>query len=767
MKAARRQQLKRQLLAQRMVRQQQDGRQVNRQPQAAVGSPESRVDGRLKVTGQARYAADHGPAAGVEGVVHAFLVEATIGRGRVADIDDSAARDQYGVLTVIHNGNAPRLPYRDNEESLNPPGARLRALQDDQVLFFGQPVAVVVATTLEAARHAARLVEVRYDTQPSLTDLAVATTPAGEPEAYSRGDPDAALAAAPVRVEPTYRLARNHHNAMEPHAIVARWEGDALTVWEKTQWITDPRNEIAAAFDIPQESVRCFSPFVGGAFGNAGRTWVHSVIAAMAAREVGRPVKLVLTRRQQYFGAGFRPAYEYALRLGGDRDGRLSAAIHEIRAESSGYEQHFDDVLSIPRGLYATPNVRASHQLVALDVSTPCWMRGPGWSTAAFALESALDEYATAVGVDPIDLRLRNEPPQDPSSGLPFSTRRLRDCYELGAREFGWDRRSPTPGVTRDGDWLVGIGMAAGSYETMAFPAQAHVRLAADGTAVVSSGTIDMGPGTYTSMSQVAADALGLPIGAIEFRLGDSTLPTAPVHAVAVTMASVGSAVQDACDQVRRQAVSLAVGDQRSPLFGVAPDDVVVRDGLLQNRQSPVQGETYRDLMARNNRAQLEVIGGFEPPEDTGYSMSAYSVIFAEVAVDARLGIVRVRRMLGVFDAGRIINPKLADSQALGGMIGGIGSALLEHTETDHRDGRIVNANFAEYLVPVNADITDLRAIYVDGEDLVADPLGVKGLGEVVLVGVAPAIANAVFNATGRRVRELPITPEALLGLPE
>ena len=734
------------------------------QPRIAVGTPHSRVDGRLKVTGRAKFAADHGPGDGLDGIVHAVLVDSSIPRGRVTGIDARAALALPGVLTVITHRNAPRLPYRDNPfpDSINPEGERLRAFQDDRVSFFGQPVAVVVATTLEVARHAARLVETRYAAEQPDFDLSSA--PAREPVEYARGDAGAALGSSAVRLDLTYRTSRNHHNAMEPHAIIARWDGDRLTVWDKTQWVADSRNELAAVFGIPQDAVRCHSPFVGGAFGNGGRTWVHSVIAAMAAREVRRPVKLALTRRQQYFGTGFRPAYEYRARLGSDRRGHVTAMVHDIRGESSRYEFHTEDVATPARVMYATPNVRTDYRLVPLDVNTPTWMRGPGWGTGSYVIETAMDELAHELGVDPIELRLRNEPATDPESGLPFSTRRLRDCYTIGAREFGWQRRDRRPGAVRDGDWLVGTGMAAGIYATERVPAQAHVRLSADGTAVVQSASSDIGPGTYTSMTQVAADALGTTMDAVEFRLGDSTMPRAPVQAVSWTMASVGSAVHTACDQLRRQAIALAVNDERSPLSGIDPGDVIVRKGRLHQKNDPARGETYQQLLTRNNRSHLELIGTYEPPEESGYSMHAHAAIFAEVGVDARLGLVRIRRMLGVFDAGRIVNPKLADSQALGGMIGGIGQALLEHTVTDPRDGRIVNANLADYLVPVNADIPELRAIYVDSVDNHVDPLGVKGLGEVVICGVAPAIANAVFNATGHRVRQLPITPESLLG---
>jgi xanthine dehydrogenase YagR molybdenum-binding subunit len=552
---------------------------------------------------------------------------------------------------------------------------------------------------------------------------------------------------------------------MEPHATIARWDGKKLTVWDKTQWVVGgTQTELAAVFGIPLDSVRVISPFVGGAFGSGLRTWPHVVIAALAARETGRPVKLVLSRRQMYFGTGFRPSYEYRVRLGSDRRGRLTAMIHDFRAETSSYEKFTEGAMAPGQMLYSMPHVRQAYRTVPLDVNTPLWMRGPGFTTAAYAIESAMDELAQELGIDPIELRLRNEPDDDESTGLPFSTRRLRECYTVGAREFGWQRRNPKPRSAQDGDWLIGTGMAAGVYDTARGPAQARVKLDADGTALVESATSDMGPGTYTSMTQVAADALGLAMGKVTFRLGDSLMPPTPPHGGSQTMASVGSAVQDGCDKVREQAIKLAVEDEKSPLHGVDPKDVVVSDGRLHVKDDNARGETYQQLLSRNDRADLKALGSFALP--TGperFSMYAYGAIFAEVAVDARLGLVRVRRMLGVYDVGRIISPKLADSQALGGMVGGIGTALLEHTVTDHRDGRIVNANLADYLVPVNADVPDLRAIYLDGEDREADPIGVKGLGEIVHVGVAPAIANAVFHATGRRVRELPITAEALL----
>ncbi|MEU0205514.1 xanthine dehydrogenase family protein molybdopterin-binding subunit [Streptomyces canus] len=728
------------------------------QPQAAVGASVARVDARLRVTGKAKYAGDNNP----DGVVHAVIVDSRIGLGHITGVDAVAALAQPGVLTVISHLNAPRLP--PVQSNGYPPGTPLRAFQDDKVRFFGQPVAVVVATTLEVAQHAASLVRVSYGAERPSTDLGAAP-PADNPETYARGDADRALSSADVQLDLTFQMARQHHNAMEPAGIVARWDGDKLTIWEKCQAVQYSGFSMAAEFGIPPENVHVISPVIGGAFGNAFRTWVHSVIAAIAARQVQRPVKLVLTRKQLYFGIGYRPAYSYGLRMGSDRRGHLTAAVHDVDSETSTYETHLEDTLVPGRMLYSTPNVKQTHRSVPLDVNTPTWMRGPGYSTGAYPLESAMDELAHELGIDPIELRLRNEPADDQSNELPFSTRRLRECYTTGAREFGWKRRNSRPGSTRDGDWYVGMGMAAGVYDTQRAASQASVRLNADGTALVQSGTSDMGPGTATSMTQVAADALGLTMRRVIFRLGDSTMPPAAGHFGSQTMASVGSAVQDGCDKLRKEAIALAVKDEGSALHGADPARVEVRGGRLYVTDDPARGETYQRLLSRNGRAYLEVLGSWAPPEGAArYSLYAYAATFAEVAVHARLGLVRVRRMLGVYDAGRIISPALADSQALGAMIGGLGAALLEHTVTDHRDGRIVNANLADYLVPSHADIPDIRAVYLaDGEDLVADPIGVKGLAEIVCIGVTPAISNAVFNATGRRIRQLPITPELLL----
>jgi xanthine dehydrogenase YagR molybdenum-binding subunit len=561
-----------------------------------------------------------------------------------------------------------------------------------------------------------------------------------------------------------YSIARNNHNAMELPATIARWDGDRLTVWDKVQSISSAQQAHAQANGVPVDHVRVISPFVGGAFGSAGRTWPHQLLAGFAARQLRRPVKLVLTRKQMYSGIGYRPTSRQRMAIGADRNGTLAAIVHEGRSENAKYDSYEDGLTGNPRFVYRVPNMRSTYRVVPLDVNLPTYMRGPGAVTGMFALESGMDDLAHRLGMDPIELRLRNEPDRDQTSGNPFSTRRLTDCLKQGAAAFGWDRRDPTPGVMHDGSQLVGLGVAAAAYHTTRSECAAMVRLNADGTADVQSGTSDMGPGTYTSMTQVAADALGMPIARIRFALGDSKFPSAPSHSGSRTMASVGSAVFTAANMLRDRFTRTAVVDPGSPLSGLRPEDVTVAEGRMFATASPDRGETYQDLLKRRGWPSLDSQQTWVPEDaDKRYSMYAYGAVFAEVAVDQMLPTVRVRRIYGCYDAGRVINPKLAHSQAIGGMVGGIGMALLEGTNLDHRDGRIVNANMSDYLVPVNADVPALDATFLPAEDTIADPIGVKGLGELVIVGVPAAIANAVFNATGKRVTDLPITLEKLL----
>ena len=696
-----------------------------------IGTPLPRVDGPAKVTGAARYAADFNQPR----MAHAIVVNATVGRGRIVRIDDTAALRLPGVLTVLSHRNAPRLAYRAHKGSIDPAvGERLHVLQDDLVRFHGQPVALVVAETVDQAERAARALVVEYAAERPLVALRDPRAEAIVPEAATRpgsrvradttrGDADAALRRAPVRVEQHYETARENHHPMEPHATVASWSGDRLTLWSKSQFVMNEQAEIAAVFGLPPENVRVLCPFIGGAFGTSLRTWSHVTLAALAARQVGRPVKLVLDRRQMFHTTGHRPATVQRVALGASREGRLEAVVHEGTGETSRHEQ-FIEALTYPTSfMYACANVRTRYRLAPLDTGTPNHMRGPGEATGMFALESALDELAVELGMDPVALRRLNEPAIDESENRPFSSRSLLKCYELGSQRFGWQRRDPRPGSMRDGRWRIGYGMASAMYPCLFSPASARVRLLADGTAVVEAASSDMGPGTTTSMTQAAAEVLGMPVERIRFSLGSTDFPPTPSHGGSQTMASVGSAVRAACLAAREQLAS-------------------------QGGRLPVEA---RASAARDADAARR------------FTMHAYGAVFAEVGVDPELGVVRVRRMVGAYAAGRIVNPKLAASQCTGGMIGGIGMALMERSVLDRRDGRVVNAHMADYLVPVNLDTPQLEAHFVEEEDPWVNPLGVKGLGEVALIGVAPAIANAVFHATGRRVRELPIRIEHLL----
>ncbi len=550
-----------------------------------------------------------------------------------------------------------------------------------------------------------------------------------------QGDPDAVFVAARFRIDSTFLQPREHHNAMEPHATVAHWQGERLTLWSKTQWVGNERDEIARRFGIAPENVRVISPFVGGAFGSALRTWPHVTLAAMAARRVGCPVRLELTRRQLATAIGFRPETRQRVALGAERDGRLTAMIHEVTGQTSTYEEFAEGTLAPAATTYACPNRRTRYGLVAMNVSTPCPMRGPGWATGLIGQEMAMDELAEALKLDPIELRLRNYAERDPMKDLPWSSKALRACYRQGAERFGWSRRPPEPRTLRNGRDLVGFGMATAIYHVARYPTSTSATLFADGTVTVRCATTDMGPGTYTSATQVAADTLGWPVDRVRFELGDSSFPAAKEHGGSTTMASVGSAVQAACAALKAKLAT----------FGPGTND-------------------YAGLLRHAGLERLHAEASAAPGDEAKtHSSAGFGAVFAEVHVDADLCSIRVPRVIGAYDAGRIVNPRLAHSQCIGGMVGGIGMALLEEAEWDDNLGRIANATLAEYLVPVCADIGELDAVFVESEDTVMNPLGVKGVAELGLCGVAPAIANAIWHATGKRVRELPITPDRLL----
>ncbi|MGE3783344.1 MAG: xanthine dehydrogenase family protein molybdopterin-binding subunit, partial [Alphaproteobacteria bacterium] len=633
---------------------------------ALIGQPVSRVDGRPKVIGGAPYAAEFE----VPGVAHAAIVPSTIANGRITSIDAAAAERAPGIIAVLTHRSAPRLAYRPHKGFTDPAvGERLHVLQDDRVSHQGQPIALVVAETLEQAVHAAALVRVAYAAASAQTDIEQ-TTPVsptrqqsdqGEtrPSEARRGNPEAALAAAEIKVDQTYVIPRENHNPIEMHATIAAWDGDRLTLWDKTQYVYGVADEIAAVFGIPAENVRVVSPFVGGAFGSGLRTWPHVTLAALGARVAGRPVKLMLSRREMYYGTGYRPYTVQRLALGAARDGRLTAIVHDAHHETSTYEEYTEALLDATRFLYSCPNVFTRDRLACLNVHTPTWMRAPGEASGVFALECAMDELAAALNIDPVELRLRNEPAQDEFKNLPFSSRSTRECYRLAAERFGWGKRNSEPRSMRDGRSLIGWGMATATYPMNYAPASAGARLFPDGTAEVASAASDIGPGTWTSMTQVAAETLGLPIERVRFTLGDTSLPRTPPQGGSMTMASVGSAVQAACRKAREEALAHSGGNDLA------------------------------DAMRRLGQPVEAVMDAKPGDENQRFSMHSFGAVFVEVAVDPDLGETRVRRIVGAYGAGRIVNPKTSRSLLIGGRIGGSGRARVVLARVDPRSGRV------------------------------------------------------------------------------
>jgi xanthine dehydrogenase YagR molybdenum-binding subunit len=733
-----------------------------------TGQPLDRTDGPLKVCGQARYAAEFT----LPRMVHAQMVLSTMPSARVQRIDSRAALALPGVLLVMTHENAMRLP-KGGKAAVNPPAGRVMTLlQDDQVHYNGQPIALVVAETLEQCREAARRLAITYAPSPdAVLDLAAARARAYAPKEVqrqkpdsSRGDLAAGMQAASQVVSGLYTTPIEHHNPMEPHATLAAWSGEKLVLYDATQYVSGDRDTVAKTLGIAPEQVQVICPYVGGGFGCKGSTWSHVVLAAMAARQVGRPVRLVLERPQMFGPIGNRPRTEQALSAAADAKGGLTALRHEVVSETSMLEDWVEPSSLCTRMLYACENVATTQRLMKLNIATPTFTRAPGEATGTFALDSAIDELSYAVGIDPLEMRLRNHADSDLHKKLPFSSKSLRECCRVGAERFGWARRDPRPQSMRDGRWQVGWGVGTATYPTNRSAAEAVARLLPDGSALVQSGSQDLGTGTYTIMTQVAADALGLPVNRVRFQLGDSAMPKAPVSGGSQTAASVAPAVKQACEAVRARLIALAVADAASPLHGESAQAVVARDGWLRAQADASRGEPMAAVLARHGGQPLEARSEAKPgPEREQFSMHAFGTVFAEVRVDAELREIRVPRIVGAYGIGRLLNEKTGHSQLMGGIVWGVGLALMEETWRDPRNGRFVNANLADYHVPVNADIGRIETLVVPEDDPHVNPLGAKGIGEIGITGVGAAIANAVFHATGRRVRELPITLDKLI----
>ena len=698
----------------------------------AVGQPISRIDGRLKVTGSARYTAD----IPLEAIVHAAIVYSTIANGRIVSIDTAAAENAPGVLAVLTHKNMPRM----NQQSwshLRPQGQTYLPLQDDQIHYAGQPVALVVAATLDQATYAGTLIKVAYEAHPPVVfDLRTASEDAVEPSqrmwplSSSVGDADKAIAGAAVKIEQTYTMSDRHHNPMEPHVTLAVWDGDdSLTLYDSTQMVVGTKKLVSLVLGIPEEKINVVCEFLGGGFGGKSWSWPHTLLAALAAKVVNRPVRLQLSRAQMYSMVGHQAGTVQTIALGANSDGNLSGIRHDSINPTSVFDDYVEYAAMASRHLWrASGGIATSHRVVHVNRNSPVVLRAPMEAQGHFALECAMDELAYATGIDPVELRLRNDTDTDPYSGRPFSTRALRECLTKGAARFGWDRRTPEPRSMRDGRYLIGQGMAAAIYTHWRWPGKARVTINGDGSALVEAAAHDIGTGTYTVMAQVAADVLGLAPDKVTVRLGDTRLPESHPAIGSATVSNATAAVMLAARAAREKAIALTLTDRDAPFAGAAPDDVIVADGRLALAKTNLN-VTYAELLARNGLSSLVGEGDYAPVEEVNgpKAIFSFSAVFAEVRVDADLGLVRLNRFVGAYDAGRIINPKTARSQAIGGIIWGVGQALLEQSETDPASGQFINRNYSGYLVPTNADIPELDVLFVGGFDEEASPLGHQG----------------------------------------
>jgi xanthine dehydrogenase YagR molybdenum-binding subunit len=706
---------------------------IANKPSATEGL--SRVDGRMKVTGRAKYSAEYN----TKGITYGVLAGSTITSGSIKFIDTKTAERAPGVLTVITYLNAPKIPgYQDAQQPKGP----LKIFYDNNIYFNGQPVALVIADSFERALFAAGLVKVTYNTSSFQTSLKANLSTGVSPhnaKDYLKGTGDA-YKTAPVKVEQEYLIPTEVHNPMELHAIIANWDADdKISVYDKTQGIKSTQRSIATAFKLPQENVHVTSPFVGGAFGAALRTWPHEIAAVLAAKVVKKPVKLVLSRSDMFTSVGYRPHTWQKVGLGATADGKLVGISHEATGQTSMYEDFTEGVVNISQLMYACPNVDTKYRLVSLNVNTPTPMRGPGEATGAFALECAMDELAHALNMDPIDLRMKNYAETDPQSGKPYSSKFLSDAYKIGADAIGWSKRNPKPGAVMENGWLAGYGMAAGMFGAYRSSATVVARMLADGTLHIETAVTDIGPGTGTAMTTIASEVMGISSDKVNFRLGDSAMPPSPTQGGSSVTSTVGSAVNDACVQLKEKLKEL-------------------------NGNSESASSGYAQILQQHNLPQIEVtVTSKGNPEMGKYASYSWSVHFMKVLVHPTTGVVKIDKGLSVADAGKIVSPKTARSQMIGGSIMGSGMALMEEVVIDHRYGRQVNNNFADYHVPVQADIPQIEALFVNKPDPYLNPMGAKGMGEIATIGVAAAIANAVFNATGKRVRDLPITPDKLV----
>jgi xanthine dehydrogenase YagR molybdenum-binding subunit len=730
---------------------------------SVVGKDVTRVDGRLKVTGRAPYAVDHR----IDGLVYGVGVASTIGSGTITGIDASLAEKMPGVLAVLHHGNTEPLfrtaaPFESESRTSEsrPP------FEDDTVYYYGQFVALVVAHTFEQAHDAASHVKVSYQAKKPLTRMSDAGAVTEPPrKQYARGDAEAAFNSAPVKIDATYITPTETHNPMEMHGAIAVWKDGKFTLYETTQGVMNHQGVMSQVMGVPIDDVHVISLFCGGGFGGKLFPWPHSLMAAMAARRLNRPVQVTVPRSLMFTTVGHRPLTEQHMRLGATNDGKLLAIVQEVRNPTSQIDDFMENCTEPTPMLYSCPNVTARQSLVKLNIGTPTPMRGPGTTPGMFGLDSAMDELAVKLNLDPLELRLRNYAEKDEGSGRPFSSKHLRECYQTGAERFGWSRRTPGVGSMRDGKEILGWGMGTATWGAYRGGAEARVRLSVDGRARVSSATQDIGTGTYTVMAQIVSDKTGIPLERIDAVLGDSSLPPGPTSggssATATIMPAVALASMNAIAELRK----LAVQTEESPFKGADAEGLAMTGGRIHKKgEAPESGFPFEHLLKLRRIAALEAEGKTGgAPEAHQYSMHSFGAQFVEVGWDPGIARLRVRRTLTVMDAGRIISGKAGRNQILGAVVMGIGMALLEETIYDPRNGKPVNNNYADYLVATNADIPEQEVIFLDYPDPVIGEYGARGIGEIGLTGVASAITMATYHATGVRVRELPVRVEKLI----
>jgi xanthine dehydrogenase YagR molybdenum-binding subunit len=730
-----------------------------------VGKALDRLDGVTKVTGRAQYAYEYQIARAAYG----FIVEATIAKGRILALDTEAAERAPGVRLVMTHLNAPKQAPFGPRTAANRNARARPVLADAEIRYFGEPIALVVADSFEEARAAAAMVHARFYRAPAAFVLEENLKSAYPPERVgpgfapdtAMGDFEGAFAAAPVKVDVTYDNACQNHNPLEPHAAIAQWDDDILTAYVSQQNLATAKTALSATLRIAPEKVHLISRYIGGGFGSKLPINTEIVLASLAARMLHRPVKVALTRPQMFSNTGHRPAFRQRIRLGANHNGRLTAIAHEVWSQTARFEEFAEQAATFTRSLYAAPNRLTRHRLVPLDLQHGETMRAPGEAPGLLVFESAMDELATALDVDPVELRLRNEPELDPELQVPFSSRRLEECLRIGAQRFGWDERPKIPASRREGQQLIGFGMSAGIRPNKIGKSSAEVTLRPGGGVTARLDMTDPGTGSYTILSQVAADAMGLPLDAITIELGNSDFPETTGSGGSLGAGSSCSAIYNACIALRSVIAHSAVTDERSPLYRAQTAHVVFRDGraIIGNASEPLS-----DIAVRSSPDGLHAVGTIEPGDTyKRYSQYSFAAYFAEVQVDIDTAEVRARRMLGVFDAGRILNAKTARSQFLGGMIWGLGAALYEEGVIDQRYGNLINHDLAGYHVAVNADVPQIDAIMLDGVDDNSNPVGSKGVGELGICGSGAAIANAIFNATGIRVRSFPITLDKIL----